>query len=175
MSRFTSRLRDLISTMYHGNSARFAESAGVDQGTLSRLQRGKFTPAASTIASFAANLPIEQAASLCAAWMEDLVPPQLIYAVRISLSHEGEAMILRDAPKTPWADCDQQTRTALDELAALSVRSPEAREALISAAAFVRGDAPLSSAAQTALAVADSRARAKRSPRKPAAKTSGSK
>jgi len=173
MSRLSNRLRDIIDTVYQGNSAKFSEAAGLNQSTISRIIRDLFQAHSGTIATMAEHLPTEQAASLCAAWMEDLVPPQLIYAVRISLSHEGEAMILRDAPKTPWADCDQQTRTALDELAALSIRSPEARDALISAAAFVRGDTPLSSAAQTALAVAESRAQAKRRPRRANAEKPG--
>ena len=156
MSRFTSRTRDLINTLYDGNAARFAGACGVDQGTLSRLLRGKFSPASTTLETMAANLPTEQAGVLCAAWLEDLVPPQLICAISISLSHEVAAQVPRHAAKSAWADCDHETRTALEELAALSVRSPEARDALISAAAFVRGDSVLSPTAAAAVSIARS-------------------
>jgi hypothetical protein len=89
-----------------------------------------------------------------------MVPAELIYAVSITLTDEPTPMILRDAPADgPWADIDAATRQALTELAHLSIVSPDAREALISAAAFVRGDTPLSPAAAAAVSIARSRTR----------------
>lgn len=166
MSRFTSRMRDLIDTLYAGNAARFAEACGVDQGTLSRLLRGKVSPAAVTLQTMAEHLPAELSAKLCAAWLEDLVPPQLIYAIKISLSHEPNAMILQDAPRSAWQDLDRETRSALDQLATLAIRSPEARDALVSAAAFLRGETVLSQAAESAVALAAAQTRKAKTPKR---------
>lgn len=156
MSRLSNRLRDIIDTAYQGNTAALSQAAGLSQSTVSRIIRDLFQAHSGTIATMAANLPADQAASICAAWLEDLVPPQLICAISISLSHEVAAQVPRHAAKSAWADCDHETRTALEELAALSVRSPEARDALISAAAFVRGDSVLSPTAAAAVSIARS-------------------
>ena len=160
MSRFSNRLRDLIDTMYNGNCARFAQASGVGESTVSRLVRDLFTAHAETVSTLADHLPTEQAASLCAAWLEDLVPQPLVYAVTVRLTSASEAMVMRDADtRDPLADLDAPTRSAITDLAQLSIRSPEARDAIISAAAFVRGEATLSTAAAVAVQAAQGRAR----------------
>lgn len=167
VSRFSNRLRDLIETVYLGNSAKFAEAAGLGQSTVSRLLRDLFQAHAETIATIATHLPADQSAPLCAAWLEDMVPPQLIYAIRIGLSQEPSASILREPLKSPWQDLDLETRSALDHLAKLAIQSADARNALVSTANYLRGDPVLTPEAETAVEIAKDRARkAKPSTRK---------
>ena len=166
MSRFTSRLRDIIDTLYDGNAARFAGACGIDQGTLSRLLRGKVSPAATSLETMAKHLPTDQSSTLCAAWLSDLVPPQLMYAITIRLSDEPSAMIMQDAQRAAWDELDRETKSALDHLAGLAMRSPEARAALVSTAAFLRGEPVLSIEAETAVNLASAKV-SKARPTKP--------
>jgi hypothetical protein len=165
VSRFSNRLRDLIDNVYNGNSAKFAESAGLGQSTVSRLLRDLFQAHGETIATLASHLPREQAAGLCAAWLNDLIPPQLQYSVSITLTDAPNAMILQEG-KEPrvWAELDQETRAAIEQLAALTVRSPDARDALVSTAAFLRGESFLSPEAETAVELASAQARKAKPP-----------
>lgn len=155
VSRFSNRLRDLIDNVYYGNSAKFAEVAGLGQSTVSRLLRDLFQAHGETIATLATHLPTDQAAGLCAAWLNDLIPPQLQYTVNITLSDAPKAMILQDA-KEPrvWAELDQETRAAIEQLAALTITSPDARVAIVSTAALLRGERTLSAEAETAVNLA---------------------
>lgn len=165
MSAFSHRLRTVIDRGYNGSQTAFADACGITLSTISRLTREVTQPQPDTLTQFAERLPREEAATLCAAWLTDLLPPQLTYLVRIAAGAPDAPSMIEDTAARPdtWSQLDHQTRSALDTLADLAVRSVEAREAIISAAAYVRGDSMLTptAAAAVSIARADASRRAK--------------
>ena len=154
MSAFSHRLRAVIDESYGGNQSMFADACGVTLSTISRLSRQVTVPQPETLAQFAERLPREQAATLCAAWLTDLLPPNLTYLIRIAANAPDSPNSMHDARPDAWAQLDQPTRDALSVLAELAVRSSEARDFLLSTAAFLRGEQVLSIEAETAVNLA---------------------
>ena len=135
----------------------FAEACGVTLSTISRLTRQVTVPQPETLAQFAERLPKDQAATLCAAWLTDLLPPNLTYLIRIAANAPDSPSALHDARPDAWVQLDQPTRAALETLAELAVRSVEARDFLISTAAFIRPETALSPEATMAVEIAKTR------------------
>ena len=167
MSAFSHRLRAVIDESYDGNQSMFADACGVTLSTISRLTRQVTVPQPETLAQFADRLPREQAATLCASWLTDLLPPNLTYLIRIAAEAPDSPDVMHDALPSAWTQLDRPTRDALDTLAALAVRSAEARDALISTAACLRGETALSRAAETAVSLASAQARKAKPPTRP--------
>lgn len=136
----------------------FADACGVTLSTISRLSRQVTVPQPETLVQFAERLPKEQAATLCAAWLTDLLPPNLTYLIRIAANAPDSPAALQDARPDAWAQLDQPTRDALSVLAELAVHSADARDFLLSTAAFLRGESSLSKNAETAVTLASAKA-----------------
>jgi len=159
MSAFSHRLRAVIDESYNGNQSMFADVCGVTLSTVSRLTRQVTAPQPETLAQFAERLPKDQAATLCAAWLTDLLPPNLTYLIRIAANAPDSPAAMHEARPDVWAQLDQPTRAALATLADLAVRSAAARDFLLSTAAFLRGESVLSKEAEAVVKLASEKTR----------------
>jgi transcriptional regulator with XRE-family HTH domain len=142
MSAFAHQLRAIISEGYQQSQARFAEAAGMSQATISRLVREEVIPSAETICVMAKHLPAEIAGRACAAWLQDNIPNELRYQIRIQNHDAAEQERIRQTPPRVWMQLDGETQGALMHIARLAVRHKAVRDSLISTAKFLQDTQP---------------------------------
>jgi transcriptional regulator with XRE-family HTH domain len=142
MSAFAHQLRAIISEGYDHSQARFAEAAGMSQATISRLVREEVEPAGETICVMAKHLPPDIAGRACAAWLEDNIPDELRYQIKIQNHDAAEQERIRQTPPRIWMQLDAETQAALMHIAKLAVRHKAVRDSLVSTAKFLRDTNP---------------------------------
>lgn len=138
MSAFANQLAAVIKQEFGGNQGRFADASSVNAGTISRLVREETVPGAETIQSFAQHLSASTAASLCGAWLRDLIPGPIRNDIGVWLARDVHSRHLKQPAPTCIDQLDPDTRDAIQFLASLALDSADARLALSHTAAFLR-------------------------------------
>lgn len=137
MSAFATQLLAVLQSNYDGNQARFAEEAGVNSGTVSRLAREEVTPSAETLQLLAKNLSRTVAASLVGAFLRDLIPQSLRGEIGVWLACDGQDGRLKQRAPSSWQQLDPETRAAFDLLTSLALDNADARDAIKCTARFL--------------------------------------
>lgn len=137
MSAFATQLLAVLQSHYDGNQARFAEEAGVNSGTVSRLAREEVTPSAETLQLLAKNLSRTVAAALVGAFLRDLIPQSLRGEIGVWLACDGQDGRLKQRVPSSWQQLDPNTRAAFDLLTSLALDNAEARDAINYTARFL--------------------------------------
>lgn len=151
MSAFATQLLAVLHTHYGGNQARFANEAGVNSGTVSRLVREEVVPSADTLQLLASNLSRTVAASLIGAFLRDLIPQPLRGEIGVWLACDSQDGRLKQRTPSSYQQLDPETRAAFDLLTALALDNGDVRDAITYTAKFL-GDTSIATTLETARA-----------------------